>query len=273
MPPIKKKEDKRSGLIRGSLCAFSTYSILPLPGYEFKSHDLRYSLVAFPFVGLTFGMFSLILACFARSLGLSPLFFAGFNYALLALLSGGIHLDGFADACDGIFSRRSRDEMLRIMHDPNIGPMAVIALIGQALVHLSLDAELFSLGLQATRISFFRLAFSLVLLEGLARTQSAALVIKLPQARREGMSKSMSDQQAPDSFNLLLGQYIVYSFGLLVFLGLKSLVLTGLIPVFTYIFSRYFVKKFSGITGDLAGFFLIILGSFYRLLTLLLIVS
>lgn len=39
----------------------------------------------------------------------------------LALLTGGFHLDGLADTCDGIFSARTRDRMLEIMRDSRLG--------------------------------------------------------------------------------------------------------------------------------------------------------
>jgi len=45
-------------------------------------------------------------------------------------LSGGLHLDGVADCVDGwIGGQGQLDRSLKIMQDPNAGPMAVIALI------------------------------------------------------------------------------------------------------------------------------------------------
>lgn len=47
----------------------------------------------------------------------------------LALLTGGFHLDGLADTCDGIFSARTRDRMLEIMRDSRLGTHGGLALI------------------------------------------------------------------------------------------------------------------------------------------------
>lgn len=48
---------------------------------------------------------------------------------LMIVLTGGIHLDGLADAADGIFSYRSKSQIIEIMKDSRIGAMGVIALI------------------------------------------------------------------------------------------------------------------------------------------------
>ncbi len=49
--------------------------------------------------------------------------------ALLALLTGGIHLDGFADACDSLLCSTNRDKRVEIMHDSRIGAFGAIGLI------------------------------------------------------------------------------------------------------------------------------------------------
>jgi adenosylcobinamide-GDP ribazoletransferase len=47
---------------------------------------------------------------------------------LLALLSGGLHLDGLGDTADGIFSHRTPEQMLTIMRDSRIGAMGLITI-------------------------------------------------------------------------------------------------------------------------------------------------
>lgn len=45
------------------------------------------------------------------------------------IITGGIHLDGTADTCDGIFSGRTGDRIFEIMSDSHIGSFGVISLI------------------------------------------------------------------------------------------------------------------------------------------------
>jgi len=56
---------------------------------------------------------------------------------LLALLTGGLHLDGLADTADGLGSRRPRDEALAIMRRSDVGPLGVAALLFTVLVQIT----------------------------------------------------------------------------------------------------------------------------------------
>src|SRR5215469_7004715 len=57
--------------------------------------------------------------------------------ATLALLTGGLHLDGLADTADGLGSRRPDRDALSIMRRSDIGPMGVAAIIITLLVQVT----------------------------------------------------------------------------------------------------------------------------------------
>ncbi|MCT4714035.1 adenosylcobinamide-GDP ribazoletransferase [Enterobacteriaceae bacterium H18W14] len=104
-------------------------SRLPVPGRWSQGLEVdQYvrGIITFPFVGLLLGALAgLVFVVLQPWCGL-PL--AALAY-VLALLTGGFHLDGLADTCDGVFSARSRERMLEIMRDSRLGTHGGLALI------------------------------------------------------------------------------------------------------------------------------------------------
>lgn len=90
--------------------------------------DLAGSMAFYPLVGFLIGG-GLWLSWIVLSRFL-PLPLADFFLiVILVLLTGGIHLDGFADAVDGFGGGKNREEILAIMRDKQIGAFGVAGLV------------------------------------------------------------------------------------------------------------------------------------------------
>jgi len=81
----------------------------------------------FPLVGLALGA-ALSAAHFLLGQLFSPLLAAALTVALWAALTGGLHLDGLADCCDGLLASTTRERRLEIMRDPRLGAYGDIGL-------------------------------------------------------------------------------------------------------------------------------------------------
>ncbi|MDE2853213.1 MAG: adenosylcobinamide-GDP ribazoletransferase [Chloroflexota bacterium] len=104
--------------------AFTFLTILPL-GSAAAMRRPGKTFAWFPLVGLCIG--ALLLA----AAHLSP-FDRDLSAFLILLtwviITGGLHLDGFGDCCDGLLAAVTADERVRIMRDPRAGAWAVAGL-------------------------------------------------------------------------------------------------------------------------------------------------
>jgi adenosylcobinamide-GDP ribazoletransferase len=104
--------------------AFALLTVLPLP-YPAERKP-GFSFTYFPVVGLAIGLL-------LWGLGLLPWTTADLRAFVLLLIwviaTGGLHLDGFGDACDGLLATTTPERRLEIMKDPRTGSWAVIGLV------------------------------------------------------------------------------------------------------------------------------------------------
>ena len=82
----------------------------------------------FPVVGMLLGLLAWV-ALTAGTLLAGPLVGAVAALAVLALLTGGLHLDGLADCADGLLMTADRERRLEVMRDPRLGTFGVLALV------------------------------------------------------------------------------------------------------------------------------------------------
>lgn len=222
--------------------AFSTYSKIPMPQVEWSEANMRHTLSFFPLVGAVLGLIFYAIGWLCALLDLNSLASAAILAVIPAVITGGIHLDGYCDTIDALSSHAPKEKKLQILKDSNAGAFAVIWCCVWFLLYFGLLTELQSLA--AVSAGFI-----------LSRAFSALAVARLPSARA-GMGASLkSGSRYP------LWVFLVY---LLIFLTLSALT-NALVPGIAALFSTiilYFVYKsmalrqFGGFTGDLAGWFL-----------------
>ena len=95
----------------------------------------------FPLVGLLLALLLSLLVVVLRtlvpSLGLSALL-----VVVLVILTGGLHLDGLMDSCDGVFGGETSERRLEIMQDSRVGSFGVLGGISALLLKFAFLASL-----------------------------------------------------------------------------------------------------------------------------------
>lgn len=223
--------------------AFSMFSAVPMPSLHWSARNMRWSLCAFPLVG------AFIAVCvwgWGRLCGLLSLpgILRGAGLCLLpVLITGGIHLDGYADTCDALASHLDVDRRQEILKDPHLGAFAAIHLYAYFIADFALWTALPALRLPV-----------LVGMFSLSRTISALALTVFPLRPGSGLARSFAEAADKERVRaVLLVLAAALSLGLL-FARAGEMVLAALL-VFWY-YRRMCERDFGGLSGDLAGWFL-----------------
>ena len=116
--------------------AFAMFSALTVPQFAWNQKNMRYAMCAFPLIGVVIGG----LWCLCGALPL-PMPAKAAGFCLIPVwVTGGIHLDGYADTCDALSSYGDREKKLEILKDPHCGAFAVIRLCSYFAAYLALCA-------------------------------------------------------------------------------------------------------------------------------------
>jgi adenosylcobinamide-GDP ribazoletransferase len=213
---------------------------LPTPaGLPVAGPALGRALGWFPVVGLLLGA---LLVAADRLLGvLLPRGLVDvLLLVLLALLTGGLHLDGFMDTCDGLFSLRSPAERLAIFRDSRVGSFGVVGAATLLLLQWTALGAL-PAGSRATML--------LVTL-AIARWAMVYAIVAFPYGRAEGLGRVFKEQAGGKA---LLAATLVAGLVAALLLGAAGLAALALAAVAAWGFARYCLGRLPGLTGDTYG--------------------
>jgi adenosylcobinamide-GDP ribazoletransferase len=225
--------------------AFSMFSALPVPQVPWDEKNMRWMLAAFPLVGLAAGG-----ACWAWNalcgLLTLPAILRGAGLCLLpVLVTGGVHLDGYADTCDALASHASPQRRQEILKDPHLGAFAAIRLCCYLLASFALWTALPRYDGPAFLLSFC-----------LSRALSGLAIAAFPLARDTGLAHTFAAAADRRRLRNLLSVLSLLLAALLCLGGLGGISMAAAV-LGVFLFYRSMAQNaFGGISGDLAGWFL-----------------
>ena len=240
--------------------AFAMFSAIPTPRIEWKKENMRYMLCALPLVGIVIGASLCLWAWLSGLLHFGPVLFAAGMTLLPALISGGIHLDGFLDTADALSSHATPEKKREIMKDSHAGAFAVLFGAGYFLLYAALCTEV-----EIT----VRAAIIVGLTHVFARVVGAFASAAFPGSGSTGLLATFREA-AVGRAGALLAIWAILCAAVLIWLcplgGSTAVVLALLCLLYLYFRSR---RQFGGMSGDLAGF-LITLSELMMLLGIIL---
>ena len=221
--------------MRNLIAALQFITILPLG--KAGAFEPPKMIPYFPLVGILLGLLVALFDTLVAGFW-TPQVVALLDVLLLAVLTGAFHLDGLADAADGLFSPRTRDQALEIMKDSRIGVMGLVAILfGLALKWGGIA------NLEAHR------TILLIMIPAYARAGILFGMRYLPYGRPDGTGRPFFKEKL--SIKSFWG--LILPVGLSLIIGLKAIWLNLAFAVIIASILFFYKKRMGCITGDMLG--------------------
>ncbi len=236
-------------MFKSFIIAIATYSRIPVPIFDWKEKDMRYVLVFFPFVGLIIGglLFGWNYICGIMNINL--LTNVCIKAAIPILITGGFHIDGFMDTMDAFKSYQSKEKKLEILKDAHIGAFSVIMLMLYGLIYIAALSEI------TDEKDVIILGTGFIL----SRALSGISAVTFPYAKKEGSLNFVADSASKRNVRItLIIESILCIVAMIIINPVNGTVAAvSMLLAFVYYYKKA-SKEFGGITGDTAGYFVVL---------------
>jgi len=256
---LKKSPAIRRSFVTRFLLAFQFLTIMPLKVKgNISEREIAQSATFFPVVGAFQGLLILLSASLLSNVLPSEIV-SGLIILILITSNGGFHLDGLADTFDALSVKSSgneaidRQNRLSVMKDSATGAIGVTAIVLTILLKFLLIKNLL-----ATYTFPLVSYFMLFLMPVFSKWSMIPAIFHGKSARQDGLGKIFIDNIGSKEFLLsttvTVGCWFVLSFTLSPVSHLPFLLLTlFVLYISSFSATRFFDKKFNGLTGDNLG--------------------
>jgi cobalamin 5'-phosphate synthase/cobalamin synthase len=225
-------------IFKGFALSVSMLTTLPF----FKVHDFSkgingYAVMFYPLVGFIVGL--IIIGIYLLLKDSLPMMHLGIIlFVVLVLLTGALHLDGFADTIDGLFV--NKEKSFDVMKDPNVGAMGMIFSTVFLIFKASSIVALLSMD------ENFLYILPIVLM--LSRFNAVIAIYFFPYISKGGIGTLAKEEFK--LHHIIVSSLYVILFSYLFFK--LSFVVMSLLVLFSI--SVFFMKRYGGFSGDIYGF-------------------
>ncbi len=232
-------------LLKAFCMSFSMFCAIPTPFSHVWEDSVRSLMLAvFPLVGVIIGAIwcaaALLLEYFEVPVMLSATFLTATPY----LLTGGIHLDGYMDCCDAIFSRRPLEKRREILKDSHVGSFAVVGLVMLVLIGYGAFA---SAVLEEN-------AWMLISICTVSRCCSAIGVSTLRPMGHSEYAGTFQQGISKGNIAVLIAVLIFTASSVAVHFDYYGLIVLGATALGYWLATAYAFRDLDGFSGDVTGF-------------------
>ena len=244
---------------KGFLMAISMFTVIPLPRYELDDEGGKNIMKFYPAIGLIVGIIWYGVFRLLNLLGASIMVTTAITLITPFILTGMLHLDGYMDVCDALLSRRDKEEKLRILKDPHTGAFAVISVVMLFVVNFSALYTVINNSINNnSSINIKISAIGLILIPIISRSLMGYLLLSKESMKGSSLGAFFKQGTGKVDKLILLTCLIISSIVAIVILGIYGLIMSlAMILISTFLVNNA-TKEFDGMSGDSAGYGLVI---------------
>lgn len=233
-------------IVNSFIIAFAMYSKIPMPKASWEKENMKYVMCFFPWVGAVIGALFTMWGFFGDLLPIGHTLYTILLLLIPVLVTGGIHLDGLLDTADALSSYQPKERRLEILKDSHAGAFAIIVCVVYFVAYYGFMSELSYRMISLMAMGFF-----------FSRTLSGLSITLFPCAKSSGLAATFSSNGDKKRVRIILLVELI-ACGLLMILKYRAAGVAAVAAAFLCFWYYYHMskKKFGGITGDLAGWFL-----------------
>ena len=236
-------------LYKGFIMALSMFTIIPTPYVEWDDEGVKNMMKFYPIIGLIVGFIWSIAYYLIDFLNTSIVLKSSLIMIVPFIITGMLHLDGFMDVCDAILSRRDREEKLRILKDSTIGAFAVISLL---ILFFLQFGGIYSI--VEKNIPFY----ILILIPIVSRSSVGYFLLSRQTIKESTLGTYFKKGTNIKDILIMVFSLILVTITAFFLLQIYGLILITLIVLGVTLVVEKCKKEFGGISGDVAGFALVV---------------
>lgn len=236
-------------LYKGFIMALSMFTIIPTPYIEWDDEGAKNMMKFYPIIGLIVGGIWSSVYYLIDALNISSVLKCVIIMIVPFCITGMLHLDGFMDVCDAIFSRRERKEKIRILKDSSTGAFSVISLV--MLFFLQFGGIYSVLEKNVT-------SFILIIIPIISRSTVAYFLLSRATIKESTLGTYFKKGTNIQDRIIMLVSLLMMLIVSYVLLNIKGIILVASITLGITAAVNKCRKEFGGISGDVAGFALVI---------------
>lgn len=234
--------------------ALSMFTIIPTPYIEWDDESSKNMMKFYPIIGLIVGIIWSLIYIIMRIINCPLMIKSVLIMIVPFIITGMLHLDGYCDVCDAILSRREREEKLRILKDSRIGAFSVISLIILFFLQFSGVYSFLEKDLNANT----NIICALILIPVISRSLAGYFLLSKITIKESSLGAYFKKDTNKIDIMVMIAAIILSTLSIFINNKVKHLLIPVSMIIMVTLGVRKCIKEFGGVSGDVAGFALVI---------------